>query len=276
VSSARLPGATVLGSINGFTGALVVGAGFVAFVLGAVSAEIAIGRPGSGLAFTIVLGIPIMGMRGSLVGALLGFVTHRFVRRTSFSGPVDRRMVVGGVILAVVVGAASGAYSVRRSEILNLPRVMQSDGRITRSVASSVSEASRPAVVLYNGNSRGAMALDWNSQRVGVAIEDQTLILSRNAAEVDRVNLEGLDYARQVVGTTAMLDRDNREWLAVVIRLRATGRRELLLIYDPSGVRTYQELLARDDAGLTVWSSGGSGGRQEFILKMGELLRYGR
>jgi hypothetical protein len=276
MNRAWLLGATILRSINGFTGALVAGAGFGASVLGAVGWELAAGRPGSWIAFAIALGLPTMATRGLLFGALVGYVTHGLVRRTSFSGPVDRKMVLGGVILAIVLGGLSSVYRLRKAEAFTQPRVMQSDGRVTRVAASGVSETSRPAVVLYHRNSEIIATLDWDNQRVGVAIEDQALILRRNAVKVDRVNLKGLDSVREVVGTTAMLRGDSREWLAMNVRLHATGGRELLLIYDPAGMRAHQELLVRTDAGYgtVLWSSGEPGTRQEFILKTEKLLRY--
>jgi len=64
--------------------------------------------------------------------------------------------------------------------------------------------------------------------------------------------------------------------VALLVRLRATGRRELLLIYNPAGTLAYEELLARTTAGRfpVMGSAGQFGDQHEFVLDLGEPLRY--
>jgi hypothetical protein len=79
----------------------------------------------------------------------------------------------------------------------------------------------------------------------------------------------------EVLGTTAALDGSG-EWLALLVRLRATGKREVLLIYDPAGKLMHQELLERrNNVAGKLWSAGSVGTKQEFGVDLGgEIVRF--
>lgn len=100
-------------------------------------------------------------------------------------------------------------------------------------------------------------------------------MIGHNPDAPNRVSLKGLDYVREVLGATAALDAKG-EWLALLVRLRSTGHRELLLIYDPTGTLAHQELLVRTAGGPedVLWSAGQAGDPPEFVLNLGEPLRY--
>jgi hypothetical protein len=118
--------------------------------------------------------------------------------------------------------------------------------------------------------------LVWRGRRTWIAVDDDILVIDDSSGTVDRVALKGLDYVRAVHGAIAELEGGGEEWLAVLVRLRATGRRELLLIYDPQGNRVHQELLARTRSGPgpVLWSAGAPRERQEFVLDIGQPVRY--
>jgi hypothetical protein len=109
----------------------------------------------------------------------------------------------------------------------------------------------------------------------GVTLDGETLIISRDSAVMGRVSLSGLDYVRQVYGVTVTED-EGQEFLALLVRLRATGRRELLLIYDSTDALVHEELLARAKSGPApvLWNTARSAGEQGFLLDLGEPLRY--
>jgi hypothetical protein len=58
--------------------------------------------------------------------------------------------------------------------------------------------------------------------------------------------------------------------------LRATGKREVLLIYDPAGKLMHQELLERrNNVAGKLWSAGSVGTKQEFGVDLGgEIVRF--
>lgn len=211
---------------------------------------------------------------GIAVGALVGALMHLLVSRTRLAGPADRRMVAGGLVLTAVLAALSG---VRHVDFQYRPRVIRSNGTITRLAGPSVLVPLAPATRLYGRlHSTSVAPLTWRDRNVQVAIEDQTLVVVRAPEVVDRVSLKGLHEVEEVYVVTAALDA-KRQWLALEVRLRYRGSRELLLIYDPAGTRAHQELLARTEKGPPrpmLWSAGQAGARQEFMLDLGEPVRY--
>jgi len=119
--------------------------------------------------------------------------------------------------------------------------------------------------------------LKWRNKSVEVKLEDDILTISQNAEVVDQVSLKELDYVIEIQGVTAMLEEGGHEWLALLVRLRATGHRELLLIYDSDGGLAHKELLSRTISGPPIpvlWSAGKSGNVQELMVNLGEPLRY--
>jgi hypothetical protein len=76
------------------------------------------------------------------------------------------------------------------------------------------------------------------------------------------VFLPELEFSPLFSGATATLDgRD--EWPALLVRLRATGKREVLLIYDPAGKLMHEELLERrNHVAAMLWSADSTGAKQ--------------
>jgi len=272
----KLPAFAVaaLRSVNGGTGALLGGVALAVFALASMTAMFAIGPSspvGLGDLFAIVSLFFLMAV-GTTLGALVGSLVHIRVSRTRLAGPADRRMVASGLTVAVVLGALSGVQQV---VFRYRPRVMRSNGTITRLAGLSALTPMTPATLVF-GRSDPISPLKWHDQNVQIAREGQTLIIGRSPGAVDRVSLKGLNDVQEVYGATAALDPKG-EWLALLVRLQHRGQRDLLLIYDPAGTLSHQELLAWTPSGRrgpVLGSTGQPGGRQEFMLNLGEPLRY--
>jgi len=266
-------------SISGGSGAFLGAVLAVSYLVGGMATEISFGRAGPNqLAGTIVFALPVLTVLGVGAGALVGFVVRSVVERMPFAGPSSRRAVVSLVILAAAIGGLSGARAAVRSEEGNRPRVIETSGVVRILEGESVLAPLTPATLVFQSlqRSEGSKELVWRGQLVEMEVEGELLMIDDRSGPVDRVTLDGLDYVREVYGVVADLAGDGREWLAVLVRLRATGRRELLLIYDHNGTLTHKELLARTASGRgpVLWSAGAPIERQEFVLDLGEVVRY--
>ena len=264
-------------SVNSVTGALIGIAAAATYVLAAIATEMTIGRPSpTQMAGAIVFGLPFLCAFGALVGALLGWLGRIVVRRTAGARAWERSILAGTLALVVLIAGISGIQVVRQSEARQQPRVMRSTGAVTRLAGFGALTPDTSAVpvfdVLRNDDAR---TLSWRGGAVGVKVDGETLNISRNSAVMNQVSLSGLDYVTQIYGVTST-DGQDREWLALLVRLRATGRRELLLIYDSAGALVYQELLARTKSGPApvLWNGGRAPGDRGFLLDLGEPLRY--
>lgn len=275
---------SLLRSVRGWTGLLWGGATGATYVLAGVGGEIAFGRPSSTVGLGLVLGIPLLGGVLALVGAVVGFAVGLVVRRTRMSGPVDPRVVLTVLALGMAGATWTGLRDVFRHEARNSPRVILSDEKVER--VPGVSSLTRAAETrhLYGTARRPSTApppagddsLVWRGGRVGASLMADALRVTVDGRLVDRVSLETFDYARSVEGLTARLEPDKDPWLVLLVHLRATGMRELLLLYDPQGELVHQELLARTRSGYgtRLWAAGEREGPQEIVVDVGRPVRY--
>jgi len=269
-------GTRIARSITGRTGALLGGAVFAAPILAATLTEKLWGRPSStsGLA---VLAAVALGTVGAVVGATLGAAFGKAVRNSPRAGPVDWRMA--GVLLLLLAGIPT-ALVVRsevRREALNMPRVILSTGEIVRSLGESSRPPISQAAFMWrsrsvSGTEVTAHALRWNGHPARVSVDDRTLEVTAGGIRADSVSLADYDYVREVYGVTATLTAGRAEFLALLLALRSTGHRALLLVFDPHGALVHQELLQRF-AGTELWVAGPPG-HQEISVNVGRPTRY--
>jgi hypothetical protein len=259
-------------SFTGGTGALVGAVGAASPVLADVIAEEVFGRPSStnavGLVFAFVLGVV-----GAGLGGLLGSLTHSRVRRSRWAGPVSQRVVAAILMALVVFPAVFAIKRVRNSEAFNRPRVVQSTGAIARARWTDEGEPRAAAKLVWYPRlpeeANHEEELHWNGAVVRADVSGGKLRLKAGEAVLKGLDLNGFDYVREVYGATARLQEDTREWLVLLARLRATGRRELVLVLDPEGKLAYEELLERARPmrdGPAMWRVGGEGGRHGVLV----------
>lgn len=269
--------ASALRSVNIASGALIGAAAPVAYLFAGIVTESMIGRPSPDqMAGTLLFGLPLLGGLGALAGAMLGWVAGLLMRRTRLAGESGRSVVVAALALVLVIGGVSGVQVARQSEARNRPRVVHTTGAVARFPGFGTLAPATPATLMLSALPSGEVApLAWRGGRVGVRLDGTTLVVSHGSAIVSEVSLSGLDYVREVLGVTAT-EGQSLEWLALLVRLRATGRRELLLIYDSTGVLVHEELLARTKSGpqQVLWNVSPEGGEQAFLVDLGEPLRY--
>lgn len=260
-------------------GALLGGVAAATYVLAGVIAETELGRPSStsGLAYPFAI---IWGGVAALAGAAVGELIRRLFARRRASGTVDFRIVGVLLVLAALASSATAKRQVEQYERANQPRAVATTRRIVRATGATsllpVSPATRIWVALPDDGP--IQQLLWNGRTVDVTVEDDELRLRAGDIVSAPINLDRLDYAREVHAAIATLDGGSAEWLALLVRLRATGSRELLTILSPDGALAHHELLERF-TGLTdepvLWSAGPPTERQEFVVDVGRPTRYG-
>lgn len=270
---------TLFSSITPATGAWIGGLGLAIPVLASVTAEMMFGRPSS----TSVLAFPfalVYGVGGSAVGGILGFIVRSAWRRTTWVGPVDRRVVAMAVMLVITVPTARAIRSVLADEASNAPRVIVSTVRIDRSDGRSLLDPVSRATLLWaslSDDARQVRETSWNGRTVRVDVDGDRMLVRAGDIAPTPIDISRLDYVREVYGVTAMGFEGKSEWLALLIRLRATGRRELLVIFDPVGTLAYEELIERSTR-LTdnpvLWSAGPKNRRQDIVVDLGAPIRY--
>ena len=219
--------------------------------------------------------LPILGGLGLLAGGVVGLVVSSVVGRTRFAGPMSTHAAGIAVAIGVAVGGVSGLAAAVRFEANSRPRVLETSGAVQRMSGASTLSPLTEAVVAFHRYPDSATSLVWRGGPVHVVVDEDVLTIADDSHVLDQVDLGGLDYVREVHAAVGNLERGGGQWLAVLVRLRATGRRELLVLYDPEGIRAHRELLerTRSGPGPVLWTAGVPGERQEFVLDLGERIR---
>ena len=268
----------VLRSITPLTGALAGGLAVAVPILAATLYELKFGRPSS----TAGLAIPFAIIWGSLAagaGAAAGGAIRQMVARTRWAGPMDPRVATVLLMLVVTLPSVLAIHTVRRMEAENAPRVIGSTGEVSRAVGRPELAPVRSATFLWVSSphpDHPREELHWNGRRVDVRVVDGRLLLSADEVPTTAIDISRFDYARETYGVTATLLPDGQEWLALLVQLRGTGRRDLLLIFDPEGVLVHEELLERRGRvpRVGLGAAGPAGGPQEIVLDRGVPIRY--
>ena len=261
-------------SITARTGALIGGLGAATPIVAAAIAELWWGRPSStsGLALPAAV---FLGAAGAAVGAGVGHMIEASVRASPRAGPVEWR--VAGVLLLIAAGAPTVLLvrSVLRQEVLNVPRVIFSTGEIVRSPDESSQQPIFWATLIWSlsGRTETADALRWNGEPVRVSVRDDELEVSAGAVRGGAVSLADFDYVRDIYGVTAKLASDRTEFLALLLDLRRSGRRSLLLVFNPRGTVVHKELMDRRLANPTLFAAG-EPEHQEISVNAGWPVHY--
>ena len=269
----------VLRSITSLTGALAGGLGIAVPILAATFYEMKFGRPSSTSGVAIPFAI-IWGGLVAAIGAAIGGRIHQVVARSRWAGPMDRRFAAILLMLVVAVPSMRAIHTLRRMEAENAPRVIRSSGEVSRAEGRSELAPVRSATFVWAGfpdPDHPREELRWNGRPVDVRVTDDRLILRAGELPTTAIDISLFDYARETYGITATLTAPGQEWLALLVRLRATGHRELLFIFNPKGVLVHEELLeARGGRAphVALGTAGPAGGTQEIVLDRGLPVRY--
>ena len=202
------------------------------------------------------------------------------VARTRWAGRADLRVVAILLMIFVSVPSVLAIREVRRMEAENTPRVIRSTGEVSRVEGSSELAPARSATFLWVSfphpdHPRGE--LRWNGRRVDVRVTDDHLLVTAEQLTTRTIDISRFDYPREVYGATARLSTTGQEWLALLVQLRATGRRELLFVLNPDGVIVHEELLERGRGRVPrvgLGTAGPAGAPQEIVLDRGVAIRY--
>ena len=269
----------ILRSITTWTMALAGGLGIAVPILAATYYEMKFGRPSSTSGIAIPFAFILGGLAAGL-GAVVGKGIHGWVARTRWAGPADLRVVAILLTLVVTVPSVCAIREVRRMEAANTARVIRSSGDISRVEGNSQLAPTRSAAFLWVSSPhpdhpRGE--LRWNGRPVDVRIVDDRLLVAADGVPSTTIDISRFDYAREVYGVTAALSSDRLEWLALLVQLRATARRELLFIFNPQGTLVHEELLEPRRGRVPrvgLGTAGSADATQEIVLDRGVPVRY--
>lgn len=166
-----------------------------------------------------------------------------------------------------------------RQEEKQKPHVIYNSGRISKiSPAAVKGEKQADAnfvFTIYSDEENKVETFRWNDEEINFnVINDNTLkIFGKGGHSLVTADLGEFDYIGRIYVQELFLDDSASRGLAVLVRLRATSQRSMLLIYDSAVKLIYQELLERrGDSEMSIMSD--NAGKEYLYVNVYEPTIY--
>lgn len=223
------------------------------FGLTALIAEGYIGRPSSTQAIGFIF-VPIYAAILALLCFGVGLVARGIIGKFVVPRSISQRtnQIINVLFLCVLVLAFFfGVAFIKKQEEKQKPHVVFDSGRVIKMSPSEIKGKKEREVTfvfsIYSDEKNNTASFQWNGKKLDFkVISDNILkVFDQEGKELITADLKKYDYIGRVHVLQFALNDSNAKGLAVLVRLRATSQRSILLIYDPSGKLIYQELLER-------------------------------
>ena len=234
---------------------LAVGAIFGAFVasymLGALNAEFEIGRPSSTSSIGYIF-VPIYSGVAALVGVGVGYLFRVALKQRGKSNLVKKKkyfLVFLSILIATSLLARNiGVQEVVKYEEFNEPRILSNKGGFAKEPFDKGNAPSPETNVRLLWDFQKKSILPVSHGRNSAEIEVlQSVLLKIPFDEVLPItyDVSGFGYITEVSALKWSGGPKAADYLVVLIKLRATSARSILLIYDHRNILVYEELLKR-------------------------------
>ena len=245
----RLPG--VFAAVAGLT--------VLSYLMSGLLMEIAIGRPSSTAAIGFIF-FPIASLIVAGIGYVVGLVARPFLLRRGERDRVDsaklRRNSVLTIIVFAIPAGIAGAMHMVRVERHNEPRLISNTGafEVHADPSKDYSKEAAPALgirstQIWHFNAVEPPQTTWLDREFAANVVDgRVLELKAGSTVLASYDLRSYSYITEVDALPIRSSRGD-DFLAVLVHLRATSYRSMLLIYDDHFNPVYEQLLER--CGLT-------------------------
>ena len=240
------------------------------FGLTALIAEPFIGRPSSTHAIGFIF-VPIyaaiLALACFFVGLVVRGVISKFVVPRTFSRR-SAQLINTAFVCVLAAAFFSGVIFIQWQETKQRPRVIFNSGQLIKMSASEISgKKEREATFvfsIYTDDKDKTVTFQWNGKKLDLnVIGDNTLKVLDKGNDLMTADLTKFDYIGRIYVLQYALNGSDANALAILVRLRATSRRSMLLIYNSVGKLIYQELLDRQADGKMSVMTDASG--QEYL-----------
>jgi hypothetical protein len=248
-----------------------------AYLLAPVIAESTLGRPSSTLAVGFVVG-PIIGCLAGAVALLIAMGLRWMARRAGVASVTMPPWLLGFVLLGTVAFISVLAVNARtqtiEKEFARRPHVIVESNRLVvsdhRPTGADARVEARLLFSVY-GEPLEARSIEWNGRSVSVAGSDeQVTVLDSAGARIASTDLHAFDYIGRIRAVPFCRHPNGDRDLAVIVTLRATSSRSMLVLYGPDGALIYQNHLARTGGADTMYV-GSRDGSEILVVEHGPV-----
>jgi hypothetical protein len=178
---------------------------------------------------------------------------------------------------SVTVLAANARTQTVAKEFARRPRVIVESTRFVKSDQSSSSADTRVEAPLLFSIYRDTVApsIDWNGRAVSlVGSDEHVTVLDKAGKHIASTDLHAFDYIGTIRAAPFCRNPNGDRDLAVLVTLRATSNRSMLILYGSNGAVVYQEHLERTGSG-SGWAGtmyvGSRDGHDILVVEQGPL-----
>jgi hypothetical protein len=203
----------------------------------------------------ILLFIPIYSFIGAIAGGIFGFIISLIMRFFKLRTVSFLKVILLGIIfIAVGVSLAGlGGYTIVKIYVeLNEPRVIYTDGRLSKSIIPEKTIIVKNEIIPFEQSEKGKEIV-WNTEEVTLSFSSHQIYAVNSKGDIIfQTSLLRYDYIRELQPTEVKLFPNEKRYLVILAELRATSFHTMLLIYSPDGQIIYQEMFERDRRDVTM------------------------
>ena len=231
-----------------------IGAIFLSYYLTGLIFEMKFGRPSSTSAIGFIF-IPVYAVFLLLIGYAVGLIVRFIVSRFTAERTLSKKTIytIYAAFLAVVlVSSIAGGFSFKIYEDRQKPHVIINSAAVSKlpdvQYLESNQTVARFLLSIFEDDKIKNGALSWNDKTIRFRLSNETnslVVLDDAGAQLLQIDLSAFDYITRVYAVPVTIDASKKKGLAVLVNLRSTSRRSVLLIYNAEKKLLYQELLYR-------------------------------
>lgn len=260
---------------------LTAGALMCGYGLALTMAEQIWGRPSSTSALGFFMA-PIAGLIVGIGAFAVGMAAHVVLRRRGVVSRPAPSWVTPMLWMVVLAGSAAflmiGRSLVLESEFTRRPHVVLDSTRIhVVSPPTATLEDRVTAPELYAGitNTTDAHPINWNDIPVKVtSLAEQVVVSDPNGRTLASADLHDFDGITRMHAAPVCRQSDGKSLLAVLVSLRATGRRAMLLLFAADGQLIYQDHLERSGGAKDALYTGRLNGAEALAVSLGPVSTW--
>ncbi len=260
---------------------LTAGSLMCGYILAVTAAEHIWGRPSStaGLGFFVA---PLAGLIVGFAAWLTGLGLRLVLRRAGVVPRPAPSWVTPTLGMAVLVGSSAfvlgGRSSVIAVEAARRPRVIIDSARLSAVHPPTIELQDRvSAPELQSGitNTLDAKPINWNGVAIRIENTDEHVVVSNLAGtRLALVDLHDFDYINGIHATEVCTQPDGRRALAVLVSLRATSHRAMLVVFGGDGTLMYQHHLERSGGTRDALYTGRLNGTEALAVSLGPVTTW--
>lgn len=231
-----------------------VSAAFLFYYMTGLLLEMNIGRPSSTSAVGLFF-IPLYAFSFFLISFIIGliaqFIVGKFVNERVIKLTTSRTIITI-FFITITIASIAGGLSFKSYEDAQKPRVIFNSGKVNKVSDIRVQDMGQIEASLVltvnNDEKKNVVKMMWNEKPLNFELKrgvNGLRVVDDNGKELISIDLNNCDYITRVYAVPIGTQESKAKGLAVLVHLRATSRRSVLLIYDSKATLLYQELLER-------------------------------